>query len=107
MLDQKTLDNYILEYKDYEGSAAFIVACTEAFKFRDGKFVKNFIDNFFRNNRVNNCLTGTFRGLIAHWNNIALDKLNMGDYKNFTYTCSTVTNLRIILHFMENNKVKE
>lgn len=101
---QKDIDILIDTYREYPNSAKFIYACLECFKNRKADFPKKFIHAVFRNNNIKDCYWETFKKLAAHWNNIAYEKLQQGDYESYAYTCITVTNIRIIAHFLEINQ---
>lgn len=102
-MKQNEIDVLIDKYKDYPDSARFIFATIECFKNRKGDFSVKFIHGVFRNNSMKDCYFETFKKLAAHWNNIAYDKLQQGDYDSYSYTMFTVANYRIIAHFLENN----
>lgn len=95
------IEQLIKQYSQYEGSEKFIRATFSALYFRKEKDIKGFITNFFLNNKIDVCDYGTIKGLAAHYNNVAFDKLNLKDYQNYMYSLFTVANLRMVAKEME------
>lgn len=103
-MEQKTIDELIKQYECYNGSAVFIYAAFDALKFMQPKNIKSFINYSFQSNVFQDFSFGTFKGLAAHWNNVAYAKLNVGDYQGYMYANQTCRNFRIIAHYVENNQ---
>lgn len=101
------IDHLIERYKEYPQSVDFINAVVECFPNRDSQFIKGFINSTFINNKIDVCDYIQFKKLASHWNNVAFEKLNIGDYFNYSRTVSTMANFRIIAHFLENNRFNQ
>jgi hypothetical protein len=103
-MEQKLIDELVKQYECYNGSAVFIYAAFESLNFMQPKNIKSFISYSFQSNIFKDFSTLTFKGLSAHWNNVAYSKLNVGDYQGYSYASQTCRNFRIITHFLENNQ---
>ena len=102
-MDNQTILKLVETYKGYENSTEFIYAAVESLSFKDSKNVKHFIENTFSQNQIEKIDYGVCRGLSSHWKNVAIDKLNMNDYKNYAYCMATSINLAIVSKFLQTN----
>jgi hypothetical protein len=103
-MEQKFIDELVKQYECYDGSAVFIYAAFDTLKFMKPSSIKGFINHSFGANVFKDFGIGTFKGLAAHWNNVAFGKLNAGDYQGYSYALVTCRNFRIIAHYLENNQ---
>lgn len=103
-MEDKVLNELLKQYECYDGSAVFIYAAFDSLKFMQPKNIKSFINYSFGSNLFKDFSISTFKGLAAHWNNVAYSKLNTGDYQGYSYALVTCRNFRIIAHYVENNQ---
>lgn len=103
-MEQQLIDELVKKYECYNGSAVFIYAAFDSLKFMQPKNIKSFINYSFQANVFKDFDLTSFKGLAAHWNNVAFTKLNVGDYQGYSYAHTTCRNFRIIAHYVENNQ---
>lgn len=105
MEDQEIL-KLVEAYKNYEGATNFIYGAFEALSFKKAPAVKYFIKQVFAQSKIDSIDHVTCWQLSKHWRNVAVDKLYMEDYQNYTYCMTTSINLAIIGKFLELNTFK-
>lgn len=101
---EQRINSLLKKYECYNGSAAYIYAAFYSLTFLKDKQIQSIIDSSFSSNLFDDFHFVTFRKLSAHWNNVAFNKLQFGDYQGYAYALSSCRNFKIIAHFLENNQ---
>jgi len=103
-MEQSKIDSLVKEFQHYDGSLKFIYAASQALSFRKSKQIEDFIKYTFQNNKIDSEIDSKLMvRLSVHWQNVAMSKMEVGDYKFYTYSMFSSMSYRILAHFLDNN----
>jgi hypothetical protein len=108
-LNQRIIAGLCDEFRDYDGVREFVTAVNESLWFLRQHYKLQFIRLVFRFQGIETtraCNAVLFRKMAKHWQNVCMHHLMQGDFQAYMVDMSTISKIRIMIHYFENQKTQ-